>query len=114
MKQTIGLICTCGTKTFFTPLGVKLLLEWVCTSISKGTYSRRGGSGPTPPMAVYTKKCEAGNVKREVSGVYVIQYVWDTDSHKSEDFFLNPICILYIIVCLYMLFFVQSIQIKYV
>ena len=27
---------------------------------------------------------------------------------------LNPICILYIIVCLYMLFYVQSIQIKYV
>ena len=35
---------------------------------------------------------------------------WDTDSHKSKDFLLNPICILYIIVCLYMLFYVQSIQ----
>ena len=59
----------CGTKTFFTPLGVKLLLEGVCTSISKETYSR--GSGPTldPHVAVYTKKCEVGNVKREVSGV---------------------------------------------
>ena len=35
-------------------------------------------------------------------------------SYKSEDFLLNPICILYITVCLYMLFSVQSIQIKYV
>ena len=33
---------------------------------------------------------------------------------KSEDFLLNLICIMYIIVCLYMLFYVQSIQIKYV
>ena len=40
--------------------------------------------------------------------------IWDTDSNNSEDFLLNPICILYIIVCLYMLFYVQSIQIKYV
>ena len=31
-----------------------------------------------------------------------------------EDFLLNPICKLYITVCLYMLFSVQSIQIKYV
>ena len=29
--------------------------------------------------------------------------VWDTDSYKSEDFLLNPICILYIIVCLSLL-----------
>ena len=39
---------------------------------------------------------------------------WDTDSYKSEDFLLNPICILYIIECLYKLFYVQSIQIKYI
>ena len=37
---------------------------------------------------------------------------WDTNSYKSKDFLLNPICILYIIVCLYMLFYEQSIQIK--
>ena len=36
------------------------------------------------------------------------------DWYKSEDFLLNPICILYIIVCVYMSFYVQSIQIKYV
>ena len=27
--------------------------------------------------------------------------VWDTGSHMSKDFFLNPICILFMIVCLY-------------
>ena len=36
---------------------------------------------------------------------------WDKDPYKSEDFLLNPICILYIIVCLCMLFYVQSIHI---
>ena len=36
----------------------------------------------------------------------------NTDSYKSEDFLLNPICILCIIVCLYVLFYVQSIQIN--
>ena len=29
---------------------------------------------------------------------------WDTDSHKSKDFLLNPICVMCIILCLYMLF----------
>ena len=38
----------------------------------------------------------------------------NTDSYKSEDSLLNPICILCIVVWLYMLFYVQSIQIKYV
>ena len=33
-------------------------------------------------------------------------FKWDTDSYKSEGFILNPICILYSIVCPYMSLYV--------
>ena len=44
----------------------------------------------------------------KISNLY---FKWDTNSNK---FLLNPICILYITVCLYMSYYVQSLQIKYV
>ena len=27
------------------------------------------------------------------------KHLWDTDLYKSEDFLLNPICILYVVLC---------------
>ena len=41
----------------------------------------------------------------------MIFYKWDKDLHKSKDFLLNPCCILYIIVCLYMLLQLPSLMI---
>ena len=41
-------------------------------------------------------------------------FQWDTDLYKSEDFFLNPVCMLFCVHIIVQLYACIAIQIKYV